>query len=560
MNEIAFEKLDEQAEILENEIKLSLQELEELNKQQAEIGTPDGLGKTLMNTVWEQFELQLSVQAGEDFIKGNKGQTLDLSDDAHIQTTENFEKGKIATHNTKIDYQERYEQFESQFQHNEDGSRKMQVDHRTGQEKAVLEKGARERFDRGRPMGSKTVHKDHTIPAAEIARDAAANAHLSWEEQEKFANSETNLVDLDASANQSKGDSSMKEWLDSERDGRKPAERFNIDEEQLRETDKKARRKYNRLKKEGEKRSVEEGKKSQMDEAMRAGEGALKAIVMSLLKDLIKKIFTKFVSWLKNSSRSISELLAHMKEAVSNFIRDLKKNVFSSLKASAISIMEMFWGKIVRTLTKVYSFIKQGWVSLKDAYKYITNPENRKKPVSIMVMEVSKIIIAGLSGASAILLGEFIEDALMTIPVFAIEIPLFGSIASIVGLFLGAVVAGIIGGIAINVINYFIKKKLRSMVVDQKIDKGNEILKKQNELIGIETQRTSIQKERVAKNIMERHQQAAQVQKESIEIIFENSQKLQAQDERIAKAKDMDLTEDFVEMNNTLDELLKKSE
>ena len=53
MNEIAFEKLDEQAEILENEIKLSLQELEELNKQQAEIGTPDGLGKTLMNTVWE---------------------------------------------------------------------------------------------------------------------------------------------------------------------------------------------------------------------------------------------------------------------------------------------------------------------------------------------------------------------------------------------------------------------------------------------------------------------------------------------------------------------------
>ena len=560
MNEIAFEKLDEQAEILENEIKLSLQELEELNKQQAEIGTPDGLGKTLMNTVWEQFELQLAVQAGEDFIKGNKWQTLDLSDDAHIQTTENFEKGKIATHNTKIDYQERYEQFESQFQHNEDGSRKMQVDHRTGQEKAVLEKGARERFDRGRPMGSKTVHKDHTIPAAEIARDAAANAHLSWEEQEKFANSETNLVDLDASANQSKGDSSMKEWLDSERDGRKPAERFNIDEEQLRETDKKARRKYNRLKKEGEKRSVEEGKKSQMDEAMRAGEGALKAIVMSLLKDLIKKIFTKFVSWLKNSSRSISELLAHMKEAVSNFIRDLKKNVFSSLKASAISIMEMFWGKIVRTLTKVYSFIKQGWVSLKDAYKYITNPENRKKPVSIMVMEVSKIIIAGLSGASAILLGEFIEDALMTIPVFAIEIPFFGSIASIVGLFLGAVVAGIIGGIAINVINYFIKKKLRSMVVDQKIDKGNEILKKQNELIGIETQRTSIQKERVAKNIMERHQQAAQVQKESIEIIFENSQKLQAQDERIAKAKDMDLTEDFVEMNNTLDELLKKSE
>ena len=42
---------------------------------------------------------QVSNIAGEEFIKENGGMPLDLSDEAHIQTTENFENGKIATHN-----------------------------------------------------------------------------------------------------------------------------------------------------------------------------------------------------------------------------------------------------------------------------------------------------------------------------------------------------------------------------------------------------------------------------------------------------------------------------
>ncbi len=46
----------------------------------------------------------------------------------------------------------------------------------------------------------------------------------------------------------------------------------------------------------------------------------------------------------------------------------------------------------------------------------------------------------------------------MTIPIFAVEIPLLGSLANILGIFLGAVVAGIIGAIAINIIEKQMKR------------------------------------------------------------------------------------------------------
>ena len=93
---------------------------------------------------------KFAVIAGEDFIKENKGLTLDLRDSAHIQTTENFEKGKIATHNSEIDYQERYDSWQGKLQHDASGN---VVTHKTrsGRQEANLVAGARRVFDQGAP-------------------------------------------------------------------------------------------------------------------------------------------------------------------------------------------------------------------------------------------------------------------------------------------------------------------------------------------------------------------------------------------------------------------------
>lgn len=224
-------KLDLEAQ-LESELEEKMSELQFLESEREQIGNPDALGSTIKNVVWEQFLNQIAVTAGEDFIEANRGLTLDLRAEAHIQTTENFANGKIATHNTEIDYQKRYDDWQSNFVKDKNGN---VVTHttRSGKEEATLVKGARKPFDEGRPSGSAEKHTDmdHTVPAAEIIRDPEANAHMTKEEQITFANSDENLYEMDSSLNRSKGDKSTTEWLDSPNaNGQKPDEIFDISE------------------------------------------------------------------------------------------------------------------------------------------------------------------------------------------------------------------------------------------------------------------------------------------------------------------------------------------
>lgn len=74
------------------------------------------------------------------------------------------------------------------------------------------------------------------------------------------------------------------------------------------------------------------------------------------------------------------------------------------------------------------------------------------------MMEVGKIIVTGATAGGAILLGETIEKGLMTIPVFAFQIPLLGSLASLLGMFFGALISGLIGALALNLIDKMIAK------------------------------------------------------------------------------------------------------
>ena len=76
-------------------------------------------------------------------------------------------------------------------------------------------------------------------------------------------------------------------------------------------------------------------------------------------------------------------------------------------------------------------------------------------------MQVGKIIIAGLTGITALGLGEVIEKGLGTIlpALSVIQIPLLGSLANIIGIFMGAIISGIIGAVAIYFIQKAIEKK-----------------------------------------------------------------------------------------------------
>lgn len=518
---------DELEEKLQSQLEEELADMQFLAEEKEKIGNPDNLGNVIMDVVWEQFLNQVAVTAGEDFIKENRGLHLDLRKEAHIQTTENFAKGKTATHNTEIDYQQRRDDWQSNFVKDENGN---VVTHQTrsGKEEATLVKGARKPFDEGRLRGSVENHTDmdHTVSAAEIIRDPAANAHMIKEEQIAFANSDSNLNEMDSSLNRSKGDKSMTEWLDNPNaNGQKPDEIFDIsaeDDAKMRQKDAEAREEYEKQKKVAEQKSIEAGKKSRKEEALRIGGKALRAVLMQLLAELVREIVAKMVKWFKSSKKALDILLDSLKEAIHSFIGKMKQHLINAGNTLFTTVATAIIGPIVGTIKKVWIMLKQGWSSLKNAIAYIKDPANKGKPIGRLMMEVGKIVIAGMTGIGAMVLGEVIEKGLMTIPIFAVEIPLLGSLANILGIFLGAVVAGIIGAIAINIIEKQIEKSMKRDNVEAQIEQGNEILRTQHQLQAVHEVKLDHIIGTTAQNIHDRHVAAANVMADLVENIRKN--------------------------------------
>lgn len=522
---------DELESKLESELEEQMSDLVGLEQDAEKIGNPDTLGETVMNVVWEQFINQVGVVAGEDFIKENRGLTLDLRDSAHIQTTDNFANGKIATHNDKIDFQERYNDWQSNFQHDENGNI---VTHqtRTDKEEATLVKGARKPFDQGRPVGSveRGTDMDHTVSTGEIIRDPAANAHMTKEEQIAFANSDKNLNEIDAGQNRSKGDKTMTDWLDNpNRNGQKPNEIFDISEEQdkaYREKDAEAREEYDKRKKEGEQRSVDTGKQSQKEEAMRIGGKALRAVIMGLLASLIKDIIRKLIVWFRSGKRKLSTFIDSVKEAIKSFVSNIKEHLLNAVNTLVTTIATAIFGPVIGMIKKAWIFLKQGYKSVKHAIQFLKDPNNKNMPFSLKMMEVGKIVIVGLTAGGAIVLSEVIEKGLMTIPGFAFEIPLLGSLANIIGMFLGALVSGLIGALALNLIDRLIAKKLKKINLQEQIEKKSDIIKAQGQLIEVTGKRVEKTRTETISNITQRHTEAAEVMKSAVQEIMANSEEI----------------------------------
>ena len=498
---------------LESTLTEKFEDLSSLQEQLQDSNNLDALGQTIANVVWEQFTNQIAITIGEDFIVENGGLTLDLSNDAHIQTTDNFAAGEIASHNTIIDYQERYDTWQANFEHNPDGSIVTHTT-RTGREEATLVKGARKPFDEGRPKGSTNAHTDmdHTKSAASIIRNPGANAHLTKEQQIDFANSDANLNEINSSLNRSKSDLEMSEWLDTPNArGQKPNEIFDIsanEDKRLREKEAEANAEFDKRVAEGEKRSIETGKQSQKQEFYRIGKHALKAAFMSLLASLVKEIISKLILWLRSADKSIKTFVEYIKRAILSFIGKLRQLLFDATDSVMTAVATAIIGPVVGIIKKTITMLKQSWRSLKEAIEYLKAPENKGKPMNELMPQVGIIVITGLSGIGAIALGEFIEKSLLSVPFLAIDIPLLGSPANLIGTLMGATVCGVIGAIAINLINSHIAEQQKQANFDAQLEKKNEILALQDSLIDVKATKVTATVQDTVTSVVARHNAA----------------------------------------------------
>ena len=509
--DIEYEELLQLESSLENNLKDVVDHIDQLDIDREKLQNNEYLQESIENIVWEQVQLQIAAQIGEEFIKDNHGQTLDLRKEAHIQTAENFEKGKFATHNRDVDYQERYATWQNNFTTNKNGER-------------VLKKDARTFFDKGRDMGSAAINKDHTVSIKEQLNDVEMATFFSKDQVKDFANSSKNLHDLDASANKSKGDKTMTEFLNSERDGLKPEERFNIDRKQLEKDDLEAREELQKRKQENKDKAIQSGKKSRRDEALKVSGKALKAALLQLLSEFLRELISKFISWLKDTERNLSTFIEKIKEAIISFVNNLSNHLLNVGKSVVTMIASAIVGPVINTFLKAWTFIHQGWKSLKEAIDYLNNPDNKEKSVQIMILEVGKIVVAGLSATGAIVLGETLGASLTaSFPVLAISIPLLGTIGGLIGTFMGATLSGIIGAFVLKMIDQQIVDRQIADLSSEKIDQKNEMLVIQDQLLDVKNIKLEVEKNTIVNTIKERHDIAATMMKEKLSDIFSES-------------------------------------
>lgn len=546
-DEVDFDDLENK---LEAELEEQMLDLEILEKDHEQIGSPDSLGKTVMNVVWEQFINQVGVVAGEDFIKENRGLTLDLRDSAHIQTTENFEKGKIATHNynSKEQLEKNYDRYKNKPH---DVYRKEKVNpgmdatlkragtlHNEGVETVTdIYTGRQIPTQTKLEDGSnnpKAAQREHVKSSAEVYKNPTLQMAYDDDGLAKVINDPENLQGYTtAERNNRKSDSSAEEMED--RDKNKHWEKAN----------ERAKEHIKKKEEEGKARLKEEGRKTQKEEALKIGGKALKSVVMGLLASLIKDIIRKLISWFRSGNRKLSTFIDSVKEAIKSFVSNMKEHLLNAGNTLVTTIATAIFGPVIGMIKKAWIFLKQGYKSVKDAILFLKNPANKNMPFSIKMMEVGKIVIVGLTAGGAIVLSEVIEKGLMSIPGFAFEIPLLGSLASLVGMFLGALVSGLIGALALNLIDRIISKKLKRINEKQQIDKRNDILAIQDKLNKVVEVKAGVTRKEVTNNIKERHKNAAESIKSSIERIKKNSEEINK-----CLAENAEIVEEDIESEN----------
>lgn len=512
-NELEYGNLMDLQSSLQVELNDILDELSSIEDDREKLKNNQYLEEAIQDIIWDQVQNQLAVQIGEEFIKDNNGQKLDLRKEAHIQTAKNFEKGNFATHNRDVNYQERYDKWQDNFTTNKKGER-------------VLKKDARKFFDKGRDMGSAAVHKDHTVSIKEQLNDIEMATFFSKEKVKEFANSSKNLHDLDASANKSKNDKTMTEFLNSERNGLKPEERFNIDRKQLEKDDQEAREELKNRKAENENIAIQSGKKSRRKEALKVTGKALKAAVLQLLTEFLREIVKKFISWLGEKEKNFGTFIAKVKEAISNFMSNLSHHVLGVGQSMVTMLSTSIIGPVVGTFMQVWTFIQQGWRSLTEAINYLKNPDNKNKSTSVKMLEIGKIIVAGVTAAGAIVLSSAIGATLLSIfPPLGVEIPLLGSLSGLIGTFMGATVAGIVGAFVLKLIDQMIVDKQIDELTNKKIDKYNNKLIVQDQMNAVGMALVQVDKMESLSQMEDRHHQAAEIMRDELSFLLEEKEK-----------------------------------
>ena len=485
---------DELEASLQNQFEEAFADFGFLKEEREKIGNPDSLGQIVQDEIWRQFSNQIG---------------LDITNETLIQRyyrehPETYDEvGKRVMRDPKYKEANKNMKEQQKAGNLNDGytgkilspNEQANLDHVVSRKEIYENQRRKQAGLKTEELANKVENLTPTNePVNKGKQDKTIEDFLARLEQRK-----KDLIEQNERANEKiKNDPSMSEAEKKakiDKNNKALQNKLDVDPALMREKDKKARAAINK------KIAVEATKET----AKKAGKDALKVIAVEALFKLLKEIMNGFVRWIKAAKKTFHGLLEEIKKALTSFFKKLKDTFQLGISSAVGTIVSEIFGPIVSTFKKLASFIKQGVASLREAINYLFDKENKDKPMSIKIAQVGKIVMAGLTGGSAILLGEVLEKYLLAVPGMQLTIPLLGTLANVIGLFLGSLIAGIIGAIAINWIDKFIAKKLRAEADKQVFEKGNEVLKIQEIQKGVVEAKMGVTKKKVASEIVERH-------------------------------------------------------
>ena len=465
---------------LSKQLEASFSDLSLLEEDRKNIANPESLGKTILNEVWKQFGNQIGLDITNETL-------IQQYDRKHPETYDGI-KNEILKDKS---YTKTREQMKS------DQMNRTLVDTYTGK---TIKPG--EKFDVDHVVSRKEIfenqrRKQANFSTGELANKdenkQATNASLNRSKKEKTVNDylggrelrEADLIKQNEKANKKVDGSNLsnlEKRLQKEKNDKALQNKLDADDELMKQSDKTARKAINK--------DIATGAVKEV--GIKAGKDALKTAAIAALFSLLKEIMNGFVRFLKSQSKTFSNFLAEMKTAINSFFSKIMSVVQTGVSALVGTIVSEIFGPIVSVFKKLASFIKQGVSSFVDAINYLKDKSNKNKPFSIKVAQVGKIVTAGLTIGSAIVLGEVFEKFLLTIPGMQIALPLLGTLANLIGLFLGSLISGLVGAIVLNLIDRLIATKLRS-------ETNKDIIEKQNDVVNIQQIQKVVAEKKVEK-------------------------------------------------------------
>lgn len=544
VNESENLNYDELEELLEEQFTMEFSNLESLQTEFKEIGSPDKLSEVILDEIWNQFGNQIG---------------LDMTSDTLLkQYNDKHPNGYTKEEGAKIMKDKRYTNANNAMKEKQKSGNLK--DEYTGKTLKINDK----------------ANLDHVIPRKQIFENTWRK--IADIETSDLANKSENLAATNESLNKSKGAKSNSEYIKDgevrEKNLKEQVERANkkIDKMNISDAEKRNLKAENNKKlndklaadskkmlkaEKSAKKAMYKpiAKKAAVRMANKAGKDAVKAMFVAALFGMLKEIMNALVRYFKAKKQSFDTFIEEMKKALHSFFGKIKDFIKVGVDSIVGSIVGEIIGAFAQKLKKIPNLIKQLFGSIRESISYLSNPENQTHSVAIKIAHISKIITSGLVAVGALFLGEYFEQFLNKIPGMTFEIKLLGTLANILGMFLASLLTGILGAIIINGLDGFISRKLQDENKKQQADKKNELLRIQDVQIFVAEENVAIKRNQIFSKMAQNHQKLRELLENIQEDIYQSKDNFKQRllDNEIYFDEKHD---ELAEMQNVLNDLL----